>query len=122
MSVKGFVIAAGIVALSTTAAHAASPVEKGGTQMCIDTAQMAESPVIDNKTILVRMRGGGYKRIDLLNNCSQLATNGFAYETSINRLCVQDTLRPLDSGGVCMIDKIVTIDNAEAKTLLSKKH
>ncbi len=88
------------------------------TQQCINLRSIKQTPVIDNKTILVEMKGKTYKRIDLRNRCSGLKIEGgFSHATSINKLCIQDTLRVLNSGGICMIDKIVDITEEEAKAL-----
>lgn len=114
-------LACGVLAAATVRAEG----EKvGDTQQCIRLQDIDETPVIDNKTILVKMKArGGYKRIDLLNNCSGLKIQGgFAHETSINQLCTSDPLRVLEPiGATCMIDKIVTIDETEAKALLARK-
>jgi hypothetical protein len=96
----------------------------GDTQQCVRLQFIDSTPVIDNKTILIKMKGkGDYKRIDLLNNCSGLKIEGgFSHSTSINQLCTSDPLRVLGPvGSTCLIDKIVTIDEAEAKMLLAKK-
>src|SRR5688500_6116278 len=85
---------------------------EGDTQMCIDTQFIDSTPVIDSKTSLVKMRGSGkgYKRMDLLNNCGLDRSKGFAWSTSLNKLCKQDTLHVIETAGrTCMIDKIVTI-------------
>jgi hypothetical protein len=109
----------------TAAAVKAEGEKVGETQQCIRLQSIDQTPVIDNKTILVVMKGktGGYKRIDLVNNCSGLKIEGgFSHSTSINQLCTSDPLRVIGPvGSTCMIDKIVTIDEAEAKTLLAKK-
>lgn len=95
----------------------------GDTQMCIESQRIRSTSILDHKTILVSMLGrASFKRIDLIDGCTSLNKGtGFAYGTSINRLCMQDSLHVLDSGQVCMIDKIVTIDAAEAKALRTKK-
>ncbi len=96
----------------------------GDTQQCIQLNYIDSTPVIDNSTILVKMKaGGGYKRIDLVNKCSGLKIEGgFSHSTSINQLCTSDPLKVIGPvGSMCMIDKIVTIDEAEAKALLAKK-
>ena len=114
-------LAAGMLAAATVRAEG----EKvGDTQQCIRLQYIDQTPVIDNKTILVKMKGkGSYKRIDLVNNCTGLKIEGgFSHSSSINQLCTSDALRVLDPiGSTCMIEKIVTIDEAEAKTLLAKK-
>ena len=51
--------------------------ESGDEQQCIYLSYIDRTPVIDNKTILVEMKGnGGYKRIDLINRCSGLKLMG----------------------------------------------
>lgn len=117
-----FAVSAGLV-LAAAAARAEGE-NIGDTQQCIRLQYIDQTPVIDNKTILVKMRGnGGYKRIDLLNNCSGLKIQGgFGYSTSINQLCKSDALKVLEPiGSTCLIDQIVTIDEAEAKALMAER-
>ena len=117
-------ITLGFVAATVVAMPAWADGENvGDTQMCIESNRISSTQVLGHNTILVKMSpGNGYKRIDLLNNCSTLnKTTGFAYDTSLNKLCKQDALRVLDSGQTCLIDKIVTIDEAEAKALQQRK-
>ena len=114
--------AVAIIGFAQTA-HAAQGDKLGDTQQCIRLTSIDETPVIDDKTIAVRMKGGGYKRIDLLNKCSGLKLQGgFAHSTSTNDLCTTDPLRVLEPiGATCLIDKIVTIDKAEYTELRKKK-
>ncbi len=99
----------------------------GETQMCVPLQQIDDRRVIDDKTILLKMVvGPSYKRIDLARPCSGLkSAGGFSSATSISQLCKQDILRviqePLSMGSQCIIDQIVTIDEAEAKALMAKK-
>jgi len=114
-------LATGVLA---AAAVKAEGEKVGETQQCIKLQYIDSTPVIDNKTILVKMKAKGeYKRIDLVNNCVGLKIQGgFSYSTSINQLCTSDPLRVIEPvGATCLIDKIVTIDEAEAQTLLAKK-
>lgn len=96
----------------------------GDTQMCINSHHIRDAPVIDGKTILVKMRvpKNGYKRIDLIRKCAGLHDgSGFTYSTSLNKLCKQDSLVAIGSGGAhCFIDKIVTIDKTEAMELMKR--
>ncbi|MDG2244302.1 MAG: DUF6491 family protein [Rhodospirillaceae bacterium] len=120
---KAFLLALPItmIAATTTLPAAAETDEEEQTQQCIHLQYVNQTPVIDNKTILVEMKGNKYKRIDLRNRCSGLKLEGgFSHSTSINKLCKQDTLRVLRSGGFCMIDKIVDITEEEAKALKKK--
>lgn len=110
------------IALSTALVTATFPAladnHEEKTNQCIRLQAIDQTPVIDNKTILVEMKGGTYKRIDLLNRCSGLKIEGgFSHSTSINQLCIQDSLRVLRSGGICMIKQIVDITEEEAKEL-----
>lgn len=113
-----------VLAMTLAAGAAAAPAfaeTEEKTQQCIRLQAIDQTPVIDNKTILVEMKGNKYKRIDLVNRCSGLKIEGgFSHSTSINQLCVQDTLRVLRSGGICMIDKIVDITEEEAIALKAK--
>ncbi len=94
----------------------------GDTQQCVYLSRIDQSPAIDNKTILLEMKGnGGYKRVDLVSNCPGLTFDGFIIQTSINRLCKSDTLTVnREVGAACMIEKIVTIDETEAAALRAK--
>jgi len=119
----GFLAGFAVFFAAVTGAVAAQGSKVGETQMCIDTRDIRKTPVIDRRTILVEMRGKGYKRIDLLAGGSGLdQSTGFGFSTSLNKLCVQDGLQVLEAGGArCMIDKIVTIDDDEARALKARR-
>ena len=105
-------------------AQAARSDRPGAAQMCIMSNYIEDTPVIDNRTILVRMNPGrGYKRIELETDCNTMDEGrNLAFDTRINRLCVQDTLNAHeDSGQACKISKIVTIDADEAQELMSRR-
>jgi len=124
-SMKKYLAMATVVAVAGVAAGAvrAEGEKVGDTQMCIQSSRIDQTPAIDKKTILVKMKGnGGYKRIDLVNSCSSLMFgHGFIYESSVDKLCTSDALRiNQPAGGTCVIKQIVTIDEAEAKRLQSK--
>lgn len=123
---RTFSLVLGLVAV--VAAGAASSREGdsvGERQQCIQTGWIDQTVVIDNRTILVEMKGQGYKRIDLANNCSGLKLQGgFSYSTSTNDLCTSNTLRVVESGGAgstCVIRDIITIDEQEAKALRAER-
>ena len=126
LTLKRFVMATVVAAVAggMTFAVQAAGEKVGDTQQCVPLMSIDQTPVIDNKTILIKMKSkGGYKRIDLVNNCSGLKMQGgFSHSTSTNDICTSDPLRVIEPvGSVCMIQKIVTIDEAEAKMLLAKK-
>ena len=119
---KNMVVAVSLAAVAVSPAVAAEKV--GSVQMCIMSNYIEETPVIDNRTILVRMNPGrGYKRIELETDCNTMSDGKtLAFDTSVNRLCVQDTLNAHeDSGHACTISKIVTIDADEAQELMSRR-
>ena len=99
--------------------------EVGDVQMCVPLRQIDDSRVIDDKTILLRMVvGAQYLRIDLAHECFGLKmADSFMSATSISQLCKQDILRVVQEpvGSQCIIDKIVVIDEAEAKALLASR-
>ncbi len=101
----------------------ATPADKG--EFCIPLTQIDRTEVIDSRTILVRMKGGQEDRkITLINSCPGIRFNGFAHETSINRLCRSDTLRVIERqgvGAVCAIEAITPITKAEADALAEKR-
>ncbi len=120
--IKRYAIAAvvGVIAGCAAFAVEAAGEKVGDKQMCVALQSVDQTPVIDDSTILIKMKGGrDFKRIDLMSPCSGLKIQGgFSHETSTNDLCTSDPLRVLRSGGsVCMIKQIVTIDKAEAKAL-----
>ncbi len=95
----------------------------GETQRCIRLGQIKESPIIDDRTILVKMRGaGGFKRMDMLGNCPGLSFNGYARSSPENSLCTSDALSVIGPVPVmCKIEKIVNIDASEAAALEAKR-
>ena len=108
------------LSLIATIAVATSPAlaQSGDDQQCIYLSYIDRTPVIDNKTILVELKGNTYRRIDLRNRCGGLKLQGgFRYTTSINKLCKHDPLIVLGAGNVCMIDNIVDITEEEARAL-----
>ena len=115
----GLISAAAVVLLSS-AAFVAAPL---GDTECIQLSAIQESPAIDDRTILVKLNGtDNYKRIDLLGTCPDLSMSGFTHKTPEGKLCRSDPLTVLQPGGVtCKIDKIVTIDAAEAKEIESRR-
>ena len=105
-------------------AFAASGDTVGDTQMCVTLQQIDDRRVIDDKTILLKTVGPAYKRIDLANECPGLKDEGsFTSATSISQLCKQDILRVNRAavGSQCVIERIVTIDESEARALLASR-
>lgn len=94
----------------------------GDTQRCIYLPRINSSSAIDDSTILITMRGrGDFKRIDLRAPCSGLEHSGFNVRVHEDRICTSDSLTVRQIGGaVCMIEKIVTIDEAAATALRAK--
>jgi hypothetical protein len=90
---------------------------------CIDLQRMSTTRAVDNRTIVVTLRGGGYRKISLATTCFGLKIqDGFAYETSISKLCPGDIITVLGGGGDrCGIAEITPLNASEAKSLLAKR-
>jgi len=110
------------VSAALNTSFAAGPVA-GETSNCIPLGAIAASPIIDDKTILVKMRGsGGFRRLDLVGACGGISYSGFARSSPESRLCTSDSLQVLGPvPGYCKVEKIVVIDQAEADALTAKK-
>ncbi len=125
--VKQLFFAAAFAALSggTTVVQAAEDNDIGAVQMCVPLRQIDDSRVIDDKTILLRVAGNSpYRRIDLAHECIGLTSaDNFTSATTISQLCQQDILRVTQQtvGSQCIINKIVVIDEVEAKALLARR-
>ena len=117
--VAGLMLAASAVLMNGAAA------EIGDVQMCVSLRQIDDSRVIDDETILLRLTSGTpYRRIDLDPGCPGLRmADSFSSATSIGQLCRSDVIRVHEDpvGSQCVIDQIVIIDEAEAKTLLASR-
>ncbi len=119
--VAAAVFAGGFIA---PAAMAAPGDKVGESQMCVEAHDIDQSPVINRTTVLLKMRSPseGYRRMELGKNCSIDRGTGFAWSSSVGKLCTSDTLRLTEgSGQFCVINKIVTIDKQEADSLLKQK-
>ncbi|MGE4064021.1 MAG: DUF6491 family protein [Rhodospirillaceae bacterium] len=114
-------LAAALVVGAATSATAADPV--GSTHKCVRLSDIQDSPIIDDRTILLRMRGrDNFKRVDMRGRCSGMEFSGIGHSTPTAELCTSDSITVLQPvGAVCMIDQIVTIDKAEADTLIAKR-
>lgn len=114
-----------VVAGTAALAWAADDNNVGDLQMCVPLRQIDDSRVIDDKTILLRVVAGSpYRRIDLAHECIGLSdAENFTSATTIGALCQQDILRVTQQpiGSQCVIDRIVVIDEAEAKALLARR-
>ena len=110
-----FLIAA--FAITPVAAHAA----EGMVQECVRLRDISDSPVINDKTVLLKMNAAHqFKRVDLTPTCPGLIFSGFTHKTPEDKLCRSDTIYVNSGGGTCSIDKIVDIDENEAKMLRMK--
>jgi hypothetical protein len=112
-----------LLAATTLLPMAAHAAEKSSKLECINLMSVDETPVINDHTILVKMKAGDvkYKRIDLAAPCTGIDFNGFSHRTGYNELCSSDTLTPrVTGGGVCKISHIVDISDNEAQDLMSQ--
>lgn len=107
--------------IGATAATAADPV--GSTQKCVRLSDIRDSPIVDDKTIVLKMRGRDhFKRVDMRGPCSGMRFSGIGHSTPSDELCTSDSITVLQPvGAICMIQQIVTIDKAEADKLLATR-
>lgn len=67
---------------------------------CVSLSQIDSTEVVDDKTILFRMRGGQYYRNSLPYRCPSLKfEKSFLYKTSISQLCNVDIIYVLERYG-----------------------
>lgn len=90
---------------------------------CIPLRSIDQSPVVNDTTIVLKLKNSSYKRIDLIAPCSGLKlTGGFSHLTHSDDLCASSTLFVNDQMGVtCSIRQIVDISADEAKTLTAHR-
>ena len=105
---KTSILALAITSLAFTgAAHAAkmskdevlSKYERTGeTQNCIPLNSIDSSDILDDKTILFKMKGKGAYLNELPYQCPQLKSqDAFSYKTSVNQLCNTDIITVIDT-------------------------
>ena len=117
-----------IVALAGCAAEADSTPDidapaadvVGEAVRCIQTSRIDRTFVHDDYTIDFEMLGGDIYRNTLPNGCPQLGFDRrFAYELTTNRLCSNDTITVLQSGGgrgvTCGLGEFVPIRYADTE-------
>ena len=86
---------------------------------CIQTSRISNTRVHDDYTIDFEMLGDQVYRNTLPNGCPQLGFDKrFAYEVNSSRLCSDDTITVLQSGGgrgvTCGLGEFVPIRYADA--------
>jgi hypothetical protein len=121
--VKAYMIATALSSAGMAPAHAVDA-KIGETQTCVPLAMIESTQVVDDRTVLIVMRGkDDYKRMDIMKPCPSLRTaNGFSHTTSTSDLCTTDPLRVNEPvGATCSIKQIVTISAAEAAELQKRK-
>ena len=119
----GLFLAVAAISCATSFAARAEGEKVGDTQMCIESNRIKNTQVLDNKTVLISMDTArdNFKRIDLARTCGLTGGRTFSYSTSLPKLRKQDVLTVIETGEACVIDQIVTIDSAEAKSLQAAK-
>jgi hypothetical protein len=117
-------LTAGLMAAALTAGAAAPALAADGGDKplvrCIDITRMSSSKVVDNQTIILKMRGGPDYKMTLAHRCPGLKMQGtWRHDAkSLAKLCEVDTIEvPVNTtGGVlsnnftpCIIDSITEI-------------
>jgi hypothetical protein len=102
---------------------AAQPAPEKPANACVDLSRMRSTKAVDNRTIVVTMRGNEYRKIGLASKCIGLRVqDSFAYETSLTKLCPGDIITVLGGGGDrCGIAEITPLAATEAKELMARK-
>ena len=104
--------------------------EKGVT--CIDIVRMKSSRVVDNKTIIIDMRGGPDYKMTLANRCPGLKIQGtWIHDANgLNKLCDVDVIRvPVSTTGnilnaqsiPCIIESLTVYDDAAKEAEKAEK-
>jgi len=105
---KTSILAIAITALAFTGAAHAKKVSKeealskfertGETQNCVPLQQIDSTDILDDKTILFKMKGRDYYLNELPYQCPQLEfQDAFSYKTSVSQLCNTDIITVLDT-------------------------
>jgi len=120
---SGLFVVAGLAVLPMTAVTAQAADMAGEGQNCVNLRDIDASPAIDERTILLKLKGNNnFKRIDLAQSCRGLTFSGFGQTSPDGKLCRTTPLRVLQAGGqTCMIENIVSIDATEAAALEAKR-
>jgi len=94
-------------------------------ERCISTRAIRETDIVDERTILFRMRGGDIYVNELANDCrALLRERRFSYRPAAGRLCNVDTIRVLEQfggtlreGRACGLGAFYPISEEEAELL-----
>lgn len=116
-------ITTGLIAAAIAAGAAAPAMAADGEKplvRCIDITRMSSSKVVDNQTIILKMRGGTDYKMTLAHRCPGLKMQGtWRHDAkSLAKLCEVDTIEvPVNNTGnvldsnftPCIIDSITEI-------------
>lgn len=116
-------ITTGLIAAAIAAGAAAPAMAADGDKplvRCIDITRMSSSKVVDNQTIILKMRGGPDFKMTLAHRCPGLKMQGtWRHDAkSLAKLCEVDTIEvPVHTAGSvldsnftpCIIDSITEI-------------
>ncbi|MEN3950678.1 DUF6491 family protein [Iodidimonas sp. SYSU 1G8] len=119
-------IAAGILVTGQAPANAADSSSDKPLVRCIDITRMKSSKVIDNRTIILNMRGGPDYKMTLAHRCPGLKSQGtWRHDArSLAKLCEVDTIEvPVTTSGnvldnnftPCIIESITELPENGAK-------
>jgi hypothetical protein len=97
---KKFAIFAALTALT-----AATPA-LADSDVCIKSAMLDRTTVVNPKTILFHLKGGKTYRSELRTPCLGLKFNGFVYVTPTDEICGgSQSIRVLNTDQVCLLGK-----------------
>jgi hypothetical protein len=99
MQMRYIIVAAALMAPVVAVAET-SPVSSPKSVSCINLRDIASSEVIDNKTIIFKMRGKKYYKNELPHSCPRLGfQKSYSLRTSTTQLCSVDVIRVLENYG-----------------------
>ncbi len=84
--------------IATAPTFASTPI--AGSKTCLALTQIDSTDVLDDQTIIFKMKGRKYYKNTLPYKCSGLKfERAFSYRTSLNQLCNVDLITVLRAGG-----------------------
>jgi hypothetical protein len=106
-----FAVATAPLMATEKPAEALTP-QAPGIQSCVHLRDIDQTQVLDDKTIIFKLRGNKYFKNTLPYKCSGLNfEKSFSYRTSLSQLCSVDTItvlrtgNPIQEGPTCGLGK-----------------
>lgn len=116
----------GLGASVLTGSAPAQDSSSGRDPQCLDLRRIRSTTVVDDRTLLFRMRNGSVYKNDLTRACPGLSNEKrFMYRVTMDRLCAIDIITVLEDrgfgftpGASCSLGQFAEISSDEADSLL----